>query len=690
MTADQIMQQFAQMTAIAEVTRALKAIQDGAGGAGKGGGGGGGNDGGSASNKTGKNKKIEGKLVENFRKFNGGETEWNSWADDFKIMMDTRSEEVGATLEFVRCLRKSDKEVLPWKELRLKMHEDGEATGLDDLDEEDCGRMAKELYRAIHLLTGDEAKLIVRSVEEGDGFMAWGKLDAKYSQKTMSRVMRLQQECMYPKAAKVEELVAAVLAWESKWKRMEREQEKDIKIPMVWKMAAMLKLCPKEIVDMVELRWDEIGEEYERLKDRVIGWATTKAEKKGGPVPMEVGEIADYNEEDENVDWWEVDNVYPSTKCYNCGKSGHMARECPAKGKGKGGGKGAEKGKGKGWSGKGAEKGKGKGPGDGKAGGKGGGWKGKGKGYQGMCWWCGKIGHKANECMMWVQGMEEECEEVPSEDCGGVWLVAGVDERRVTDGSPSVLTCRGLAPGCQSAHMCRGLTQDSGKLEHVEPPPGIAYARPASSRRRWQSMKVQTRNRFDVLQVEEEDEVGEMNVVEEVNEVDEMNADKEVNEVVEITVDSGAARSVWPKRKKGVKRRDIRGRKPKLAAANGTSIEVQGEALLEFDLKGRKCGMKFLDADVKKPLVAVSAMEDEGNTVVFSKKWGSYVENDETGERIPLERRGGTYVMILEAATQKDGKPRREDGKMEIGMMDDDEEEGGVKDREAVFRGQAQ
>ena len=98
--------------------------------------------------------------------------------------------------------------------------------------------------------------------------------------------------------------------------------------------------------------------------------------------------------------------------------------------------------------------------------------------------------------------------------------------------------------------------------------------------------------------------------------------------------------------------------------------------------------MKFLDADVKKPLEAVSAMEDEGNTVVFSKKWGRYVENDETGERIPMERRGGTYVMILEGAAQKDGKPKREDGKMEmeVGGMDDDEGEGGAKGEEVVFR----
>ena len=39
-------------------------------------------------------------------------------------------------------------------------------------------------------------------------------------------------------------------------------------------------------------------------------------------------------------------------------------------------------------------------------------------------------------------------------------------------------------------------------------------------------------------------------------------------------------------------------------------------------------------------------------------------------------------MMILEGAAQKDGKPKKEDGKMEVGGMDDEEE--------AVFRGQAQ
>ena len=43
--------------------------------------------------------------------------------------------------------------------------------------------------------------------------------------------------------------------------------------------------------------------------------------------------------------------------------------------------------------------------------------------------------------------------------------------------------------------------------------------------------------------------------------------------VVRVTVDSGAARSVWPRRINGVLRRKL-DKKPKLAAANGMQIEA--------------------------------------------------------------------------------------------------------------------
>ena len=78
---------------------------------------------------------------------------------------------------------------------------------------------------------------------------------------------------------------------------------------------------------------------------------------------------------------------------------------------------------------------------------------------------------------------------------------------------------------------------------------------------------------------------------------EEVNAIETVQEVVEITVDSRAAKSVWPNRKKGVERTKSK-KAVKLAAANGSPIRVEGDARLEFIRDGMKCSMKFVDADV--------------------------------------------------------------------------------------------
>ena len=77
--------------------------------------------------------------------------------------------------------------------------------------------------------------------------------------------------------------------------------------------------------------------------------------------------------------------------------------------------------------------------------------------------------------------------------------------------------------------------------------------------------------------------------------------------------------------------------------------------------------MKFLDADVKRPLAAVSAIVDEGNKVVFSTK-ESYIENEVTKERIPLIRKNGVYVieLVTENGAKKTGS------KMEIDGVDED------------------
>ena len=90
---------------------------------------------------------------------------------------------------------------------------------------------------------------------------------------------------------------------------------------------------------------------------------------------------------------------------------------------------------------------------------------------------------------------------------------------------------------------------------------------------------------------------------------------------------------------------------------------------------------------------AVSAMNDEGNTVVFSRKWGNYVENDSTGERIEMERVGDTFEMVLKVKAMPEGTRKvvswaNDGGKRYEGMEVDgvSEDEGPeVGNKEVVF-----
>ena len=97
--------------------------------------------------------------------------------------------------------------------------------------------------------------------------------------------------------------------------------------------------------------------------------------------------------------------------------------------------------------------------------------------------------------------------------------------------------------------------------------------------------------------------------------VEEVNAVDVVHEIVEITVDKGAAKSVWPILKNSVTR------------TKATTNTVWKEM----------CDMKFLDADVKRPLGSVRA------TVDVFKPQESYIE------RIPMSRRNGVCVVQLDA-----------------------------------------
>ena len=71
-----------------------------------------------------------------------------------------------------------------------------------------------ELYRWLVLTTeeGSEPRLLIKSAGDHDWIAAWGSVHTKYKRRTITRLMRTQKGCMYPKEAKVEDMTTAVLA----------------------------------------------------------------------------------------------------------------------------------------------------------------------------------------------------------------------------------------------------------------------------------------------------------------------------------------------------------------------------------------------------------------------------------------------------------------------------------------------
>lgn len=84
----------------------------------------------------------------------------------------------------------------------------------------------------------------------------------------------------------------------------------------------------------------------------------------------------------------------------------------------------------------------------------------------------------------------------------------------------------------------------------------------------------------------------------------------------------------------------------------------------------------FSTATTTKPLAAVSAMDDAGSTVVFSRRWGSYVENDGSKEGMNMERVGDTFEMVLQTNKREEGAnravKRAGDGGKKFGDMETD------------------
>ena len=116
-----------------------------------------------------------------------------------------------------------------------------------------------------------------------------------------------------------------------------------------------------------------------------------------------------------------------------------------------------------------------------------------------------------------------------------------------------------------------------------------------------------------------------------------------------IVVDSAADESCWPKDQGGAFPTRPSKKNIVLMTANGGKMGHYGEKEVTFRNDGSIVGLRFQVTDVKKPLLAVRRLVEKGNVVRFGPKPGeSYIANIETGKRIPMERKGHSFVTKAE------------------------------------------
>jgi hypothetical protein len=129
----------------------------------------------------------------------------------------------------------------------------------------------------------------------------------------------------------------------------------------------------------------------------------------------------------------------------------------------------------------------------------------------------------------------------------------------------------------------------------------------------------------------------------------EVNAIEE-NEKIKFAVDSGAAETVC-------KKSDAKDFSPiyggsesltKYIMPNGEIVENDGEKHLKVKTaEGEKFIVRTQLTDVRKPLMSVSKVCDEGNIVVF-KQNGGYIQNEKTGKKTSFSREGNVYALEMD------------------------------------------
>ena len=157
------------------------------------------------------------RAFEKMEKFEGGpRTEnWKEWYYQFVVAAGAVDEKYSQFLEWVEKVDDVDST----DDLELVLSKD---------DSKLMHKTMKEIFNLLVQLTSGEANLLVRKVQDKNGYVAWKFLFDRYNAKTPASLTASWREVIRPKKIKdMREAIRAIDAWESKIAMLKKEHDEE-------------------------------------------------------------------------------------------------------------------------------------------------------------------------------------------------------------------------------------------------------------------------------------------------------------------------------------------------------------------------------------------------------------------------------------------------------------------------------